>query len=157
LGNLHGFNSFGSPVSYYVHKLETWTKTLFDKQGKYDSKSERIIEVTTSPIGQQEIYTLPFSAEALDQLFATKTIKKDTPSVYWIRNNRNNPLKPVNFVVKDERTRVAINVEWSSLEKTLELFKSKSFEYLFNANYVPEPVKQEMWVNIESTTTGQKV
>jgi hypothetical protein len=63
----------------------------------------------------------------------------------------------VNFVVKDERTRVAINIEWSSLEKTLELFKTKSFEYLFNANYVSEPVKQEMRANIESTTTGQKV
>jgi hypothetical protein len=155
LGNLHGFNSFGSPVSFYVHKLETWTKTLFDKQRRYDPKSERIIEVTTSPIGQQEIYMLPFSAEAVDQLFS-KTIKPNT-SVYWIRNNRNkNPLKPVNFVVRDKLTGVAINIEWSSLEKTLELFKTKSFEYLFDANYVPEPIKQEMRANIESTS-GQKV
>jgi hypothetical protein len=100
---------------------------------------------------------LPFSAEVVDELFA-KTLRKNTPPIYWIRNNRTrNPSKPCNFVVKDEQTGVAVNVEWSSVEKTLELFKTKSFQYLFNGLYIPEPVKAETRAMSEGITGEKKM
>ncbi len=156
LGHIHGFNSFGDHVSYYVHKPESYNKTFFDRQRRYDQREQRIIEVATSPIGQQEIYTLPFSSENVDSLFQ-KTIKKDTPQIYRIGGrNRKAISKPVNFVVKDEQSGTSFAVEWSTIEKTLEIFKTKSFEYLFNSEYIPGPVKAELRAKYEGTT-GEKV
>jgi hypothetical protein len=158
LGHFHGFNSFGDHISHYVHKPETYTKTFFDRQRRYDQKEQRIIEVVTSPISQQEIYTLEFTSENLDSLFA-KTIKKNTPLVY--RGNRRRRggaynSKPVNFVVKDEQTGTVINVEWSSLEKSYELFRNQSFSFLFNSDYIPLPLKAELRVRSEGIT-GEKI
>ena len=70
-------------------------------------------------------------------------MKHDTPLVYR-RNRHKTPDNPCNFIVKDESTGTAIAVEWSSLAKTLELFRTISFEYLFKAEYIPDLVKTEM-------------
>ena len=160
LGQLHGFNSFGDHISYYVHKPEIYNKTFFDSQRRYDQREQRIIEVVTSPISQQEVYTIPFSAENVDILFATKTIKQNTPQIYrgGGRNRRAaiGGYRPVNFVVKDEQSDSAIAVEWSSTEKTLELFRNKSFEYLYNTEYIPEPLKAELRSRSEGIT-GEKI
>jgi hypothetical protein len=158
LGHLHGFNSFGDHVSYYVHKPEVYTKTFFDKQRKYDAREQRIIEVVKSPNGSQEVYTLSFSPENLDSIYAN-TVKKNTPQIY--RGGRNRRItsavgKPVNLVVKDEQSGIAINVEWSSMEKSYELFRNKSFAYLFNSEYIPEPYKAEMRARAEGIT-GEKI
>ena len=42
LGHLHGFNSFGDHVSYYVHKPEMYNKTFFDSQRRYDSVNSEL-------------------------------------------------------------------------------------------------------------------
>jgi hypothetical protein len=157
LGTLYGFNSFGSLVSYYLHKPEVWTQTLFDKKRKYDQKSDRIIEITSDIMGIQDVYMIPFSAEAVDELYA-KTIKTNTPIIYKFKNKKRTSSRPCNFIVRDERASgVSVAVEWSNIEKTLELFKTKSFEYLYNGDYIPAPVKAEMKANIESKTGEQVI
>jgi len=153
IGTIFGFNSLGVLVSYPYYKKEVYTKTFFKKNRSYDSKSGHIIERIESPMGQQEQYLLEFSPEAVDELFS-HTIKHDTPLVYR-RNRHRTPANPCSFIVKDESSGVAIAVEWSSLEKTLELFKTKSFEYLFNTEYVPAPLKAEMRARSEGLT-GEK-
>ena len=111
-------------------------------------------ERVESPMGEQEQYLLEFSPSAVDELFS-HVLKHDTPLVY--RTNRHKtPANPCSFVVKDEISGVAISVELSSLEKTLELFKTKSFEYLFNCEYIPAPVKAEMRQRTEGLT-GEKI
>ena len=42
------------------------------------------------------------------------------------------------------RTERAVEVSWSDPKTTLNLFKTKDFYYLFNGDYIPGPVKQEM-------------
>jgi hypothetical protein len=156
LGHLHGFNSFGDHVIYYVHKPEVYTKTFFDRQRRYDQKEQRVIEVVTSPNGSQEVYTLEFTPENLDSLYAN-TVKKNTPQIYKTRNRGTATLgKPVNLVVKDEQSGTAINVEWSSMEKSYELFRNKSFSYLFNAEFIPLPLKAELRARSEGIT-GEKI
>lgn len=154
---MYGFNSFGSLVSYYVHKPETWNQTLFDTQRRYDQKSDRIIEVNSGVRGVQQMYMLPFSVEAVDALYV-KTIKPNTPSVYKFRNKNRTSSRPCSFIVRDERASgVSVAVEWGSIERTLELFKTKSFEYLFNGDYIPAPVKAEWKSNIEAKTGEQVI
>ena len=86
-----------------------------------------------------------------------KTIKKNTPQVYIKRRGGGKTAaKPCNFVVKDELSNVAIAVEWGDTNRTLDLFKNKSFEYLFNGEYIPEPVKAEMRARTEGLT-GEKI
>ncbi|HJT85732.1 MAG TPA: hypothetical protein VJ697_14715 [Nitrososphaeraceae archaeon] len=150
LGTVYGFNSLGVLVSYPYHRKEAYTKTVFKKNRFYDSKSGHMTEKNEGPMGQQEEYLLEFFPEAVDELFED-VVKHDTPLVYR-RNRHKTPDNPCNFIVKDESTGTAIAVEWSSLEKTLELFRTKSFEYLFNAEYIPAPVKAEMRQRTEGLT-----
>ena len=154
IGTIYGFNSLGVLVSYPYYKKEVYTKTFFKKNRSYDSKSGHMIERIEGPSGQQDQYLLEFSPSTVDELFA-QTIKHDTPFVYR-RNRHRTPANPCIFIVKDEISGVAIAVEWSSLEKTLELFKTKSFEYLFNTEYIPSPVKAEMRARSEGLT-GEKI
>jgi hypothetical protein len=158
-GTAVGFNSLGSPVYYPMSKPEMYKKTYWNKERNYNQETGRIEEKIDSPSSQQEVYILPFSAEAVDELFRNHTIKKDTPAVYRGRGNNINKRTadtPCNFIVRDERTNVSINVWWSSLERTLELFKTKSFEYLFNGDYIPDPVKAQLRSRSEGIT-GEKI
>jgi len=78
---------------------------------------------------QELIYDLPFTPENVQSLY-------DKVDKYATKN-------PVEFIVKDEATGTAISVSWSSIKDTLKLFKEKSFAHLFNADYIPAPVKAE--------------
>lgn len=153
-GVILGFNSLGGVVYHPMHKSEVYNRTHWHKERNYNSKTGRIEEIVKSPSNQEEVYLLPFSPEAVDELFK-HSIKPDTPAVYR-RDNKRTIDRPCNFVVRDERSGVNIAVEWGNIRRTLELFKTKSFEYLFNAEYIPEPVKAEMRAMSEGLT-GEKV
>ena len=88
-GTIFGFNGLGALISFPCYKPETFMRTFFDKERSYDTKTGRIVEKVKSPKGQQEQYLLPFSPEAVDELFA-KTIKKNTPQVYLKKERRKN-------------------------------------------------------------------
>ena len=153
-GTLVGFSSLGSPVYHPISRPETFIRTNWHKERDYNKTTGRMEETVKSPSGQQEIFLLPFSAEAVEELFS-QTIKPDTPPVY-IRNNKFTIDKPCNFVIRDEKTNTNISVEWSNINKTKELFSLKSFSYLYNSEYIPEPLKMEMRVRTESMT-GEKI
>ena len=153
-GILVGFSSLGSPVYHHINRPETYIRTNWHKERDYNKKTGRMEETIKSPSGQQEIYLLPFSAEAVEELFS-QTIKADTPPVY-IRNNKFTIDKPCNFVVKELRNNTSIAVEWSNINKTKELFSLKSFSYLYNSEYIPEPLKMEMRARSEGIT-GEKI
>jgi hypothetical protein len=154
-GMLVGFSSLGSPVDYPIGRPETYMKTHWHKERDYNKNTGRMEEIIKSPSGQQEIYLLPFSAEAVEELFS-HTIKPDTPPVYLRARNKFTFDKPCNFVVKEERQNTSIAVEWSNINKTKELFSNKSFSYLFNSEYIPEPLKREIRARSEGIT-GEKI
>ena len=154
-GVLLGFSSLGAPVEYPISRPETYIKTHWHKERDYNKNTGRMEETIKSPAGQQEVYLLPFSAEAVEELFS-HTIKPDTPSVYIRARNKFTFDKPCNFVVRDERNNTNIAVEWSNIIKTKELFATKNFSYLYNSEYIPEPLKMEMRARSECIT-GEKV
>jgi hypothetical protein len=123
-GRVDAFNSLGDPVNHATGKPETWTRTNFSYKTEYDDKTKQM-EKVQGPSGLEEIYTMPFNKENLK-------------SLYDIRQN-----ELINFVVKDEPTKKAFQVKDVNSQKTFELFQ-KPFEYLYNAQYIPAEVKQEL-------------
>jgi len=154
IGTIYGFNSLGVLVSYPYYKKEVYTKTFFRKNRYFDSKSGHFTERVESPIGQQEQYLLKFSPSAVDELFS-HVIKHDTPMVYRQNIKNKTPSNPVNFVVKEQASGVAVAVAWSDINTTLNLFKNKPFYYLFRGEYIPESMKQTM-KEMSEGITGEK-
>ena len=153
LGNIYGFNSLGVLVSYPYSRKECFTKTFFKKSRFFDSKSGHMVERVEGPNGQKEEYLLKFSPGAVDDLFA-QTIKRDTPYTY--RRNRNiTENNPVTFIVKEESSGIAVQVQYSDLKTTLDLFKNKPFYYLFRSEYIPAQVKAAM-KEMQEGITGEK-
>jgi len=124
-GIAYVYNSLGDPVNHAIGKPELWTKTNFSYKTEYDDKTKQMEKVLQGPSGLEEIYTMPFTKENLKQLY----------------DRRQNDL--VNFVVKDEQTGKPFQVKDVNSLKTFELFQ-KPFEYLYNAEYIPSEVKQEL-------------
>lgn len=141
-GQIQAFNSFGSQVTKSIEQPETWTKTLFFNERKYQEKSQTVIEICKGPKGLSTVYELPFTAENVDKLYYGYGAGVNGNQL--IRRNNNNPNGSVNFYVKDERTGTAVNVEWSNPNTTFNLFKTKDFYYLYNGDYIPLNVRAEM-------------
>lgn len=151
-GNINGFDSLGVPVTHHISNPERWLKTDFSYERKYDDKSKAVIEYTTGVGNTYDVYEMPFSKENVDRLYKQSVGTSEQNILI------NNPhIQQVVFYVKDEQTDLTIKTYWSSIEKTLELFKTKDFEYLFNGDYVPDDVKREMRAKSIGLTNNQPV
>lgn len=105
---------------------EVWNRTEFTNERTYNEKTGSFTEQTIGPSGSQDVYDIAFSAENVTKLF--EKVEDDT----------------VMFTLKDIKTGEAREVKWSSVKDTLDLFCNKSFDYLWNGNYIPLPVRQEL-------------
>jgi hypothetical protein len=112
-----------------------------------------MVEKVESPIDQQDQYLLKFSPSAVYELFA-QTIKSDTQYTYRINRNIT-PTNPCSFVVKEESSCLAVQVAWSDIKTTLDLFKNKPFYYLFRSEYISPQVKAAM-NEMQEGITGEK-
>jgi hypothetical protein len=121
----YAYDSRGNPVKHSISKPETWLKTFFNYKTEWNDKTKQPEDVLQGPSDSETIYTMPFNKDNLKQLY----------------DRRQNEL--INFVVKDEQTGKPFQVKDVNSLKTLELFQ-KPFEYLFNAEYIPAEVKQEL-------------
>ena len=155
LGQLIGYDSFGTRRSMSADFCETYQNVIFGKDRKYDSKSKKIITYTTGPVGMEIKYDLDYNAENVDMLFQ-RTDNGKNP--YFKSSKKGN--KRVVLIVKDAQSGTAIEVCWSTLERSLELFKTKSFAELFNGSYLPPIVRQERMafsVGLTESLTGEKI
>ena len=124
-GRVFAFDSRGNPINHSISKPETWLKTNFSYRTEYNEKTKQLDEVLQGPSNSEEVYTMPFNKENLKELY----------------DRRQNEL--INFVVKDEQTGKPFQVKDVNSQKTFELFQ-KPFDYLYNAEYIPSEVKQEL-------------
>jgi hypothetical protein len=124
-GRIDAFNSLGDPISHSTSKPEIWTKTNFNYKTEYNDKTKQMEKVLQGPSGSEEVCIMPFTKENLKELY----------------DRRQNEL--INFVVKDEQTGKPFQVKDVNSLKTFELFQ-KPFEFLYNAEYIPPEVKQEL-------------
>ena len=122
---MFAFDSRGNPINHSISKPETWLKTNFSYRTEYNEKTKQLDEVLQGPSNSEEVYTMPFNKENLKELY----------------DRRQNEL--INFVVKDEQTGKPFQVKDVNSQKTFELFQ-KPFDYLYNAEYIPSEVKQEL-------------
>lgn len=131
LGELRGFNALGEPVVRAIRQPEVYTRTKFATERRYDNQTRNLYETVKGVRGNETVYEMPFSPENVQSIFDKVDQHATTNKI------------PVEFIVKDEATGTAISVNWSSIKDTLNLFKNKSFAYLFNGDYIPAPVKAE--------------
>ena len=110
----------------HISKPEVWSKTEFAYDRNYNEKTGSFTVQTIGPSGIEEVYDIPFSPENVQKLY-DKTQDEN-----------------VMFVLKDNRTQEAKEVKWSSVKDSVELFMHKPFNYLWNADYIPLPVKMEL-------------
>jgi len=151
-GQLQGFNSLGSQVTKSIDKPETWEKTTFFNDRKYDEKSQVVVEICKGPKGIETVYELPFTPENVDKLYYGNGVGVNGNRL--VSRTNNNPTRLPNLVVKNERDDRSISVEWSDPKTTLNLFKTKDFYYLFNGDYIPSPVKAEMLEKAKSARSS---
>ena len=144
-GQIQGFSSLGSQISTSIEKPETWNRTTFYNERKYDDKSKLFLDICKGPKGIETMYELPFTPESVDKLYYENGAGLNGNRLVGSRYN--NPGRLPNLYVKDERTQTAKVVEWSDPKTTLNLFKTKDFYYLFNFDYIPAPVKAELREN----------
>ena len=135
MGKIRGFDAAGLPVEYFLSKPEVWTRTEFHRERIYDNNTKSFFETTRGPKSSYEEYLLPFTPENV-QILYEKRDKSKTGRI--------------SFYVKDEARGIDVAVKWSSIEESLRLLKEKEFSYLFNGQYIPEPVREQARLEAES-------
>ena len=142
-GLIRGYDVAGSEVHEHISKPESYIHTVFDMERIYDNDTKTFYENCHGPIESYEEYSLPFSPENVDLLYE----KRD--------KSRN--AKPVNFYVKDEQSGMDVSVRWSLVQDTVKLFKEKDFVFLFNGQYIPTAIKEEMRQRTDALTGEQNI
>ena len=139
LGELIGYDGASIRRSMGCNKPEVWEAVKFGYEKTYNQKTRRFDIHTTGPIGNETKYLLDFNQENFDSLYS-KTWDGKNP---YFKPNRRNSNKRVTLIVKDEQSGIAIEIFWQSLERSIELFKTKSFDELFTGSYLPLAVREE--------------
>jgi hypothetical protein len=124
-GRLEGYNETGWPEKMSISWPEVWNKTEFNYERNYNEKTGAFIEYTTGPSGTEKVYDMPFNEQNVRKLYEQTEDGE------------------CQFVVKDLKTEEARSVQWSSVKDTLDLFIHKPFDFLFNGDYIPLPVRME--------------
>jgi hypothetical protein len=140
LGQIIGYDGASIRRTMGCDKPEVWESVKFEYDKKYNSKTRRFDVFTTGPAGGIDIkYLLDFNSENFDKLYAKTWDGKNE----YFKPNRRNFNKRVTLIVKDEATGTAIEVFWQSLERSIELFKTKPFDELFTGSYLSLAVREE--------------
>ncbi|MGE0243436.1 MAG: hypothetical protein AB7P56_05865 [Nitrososphaeraceae archaeon] len=138
MGQIIGFDSLGTRKTFSAYAPENHDNTIFGSTRKYDNESQRIFSYTTGPIKQETVYTLDYSPENVQILYEKSWNGKN---IFFKPDKKGN--RRVMFIIKDESTSTAVEVYWQSIERSLELMKTKTFAELFNGSYLPPAVKEE--------------
>ena len=91
------------------------------------------------PSGSEIVYTLPFEKENAQKLFD-------------LRDGNNNNNNAIQFIVKSDEGQVIGVKPQITLQDTFKLFTENSFEYLYNANYIP--IQQKLLNAKQAETEG---
>jgi hypothetical protein len=113
-----GYNQFGDRKSFYIPYKEMYKETLFVYKTGLDEKTSKLKRVCYGPNGSLIHYTVKFTDTNVDKIWA----KRAKPKI---------PL-----VVKNEAT------DEKRICPTLEMFKTKSVDYIINADYMTKEEKE---------------
>lgn len=146
-GFVIGFNSLGARVYTSIQPPEVWDKPIFETDRKFNPKTNSIQDITKGQTGTEKIYELPFTPENFDKLYAQSVGVNGNK----LPGSRNSNISHAELVVKDEaQGGTPIGVGWANSEETRRLFRNKDFVFLYNGNYIPDPVKADMRAKSEA-------
>jgi hypothetical protein len=137
-GMIYAFKEFSVKRNYAWSNKEMWTETLFRMETDKDDSTGKLRQFCKGPEGSEIHYLMPFNASNVDKLWG-------------IKNPKGCPL-----VVKDDISQTVKQAV------TLDMFKTKSFDYIKNMDYLSEKEKEdklkefEAMQGIEKTPTTKK-
>lgn len=139
-GYIVGYDIMGEPVREICSSPETWTRTEFSFKREYDPKTVSIKSIPIGPVHAETIYEMPFNEINLKALYD----KRITPET--LRLLRQTRIKDVSFCLKNNQNGVVREVKDPTgiTSKTLELFSTKPFDYLYNGDYISLAQKAEL-------------
>jgi hypothetical protein len=151
LGQLIGYDQFSIRRTMPCDRSETYKKVVFGYDKRYNNKTKRVEVYTTGPIRAETVYLLDWSPENFDKLYS-KTWDGKNP--YFKPSKRGS--QRVVLIVKDASTQVARQVYFHSPERSIELFKTLSFDTLMQGSYLPPAVREEK-ARFSSGLLGEQV
>ena len=142
-GYVIGYDAAGSEVREFISKPEAFQMTIFDMQRVYDQETKTFYETCKGPREVYDEYELLFRPENVQMLYE--------------KRDKSRKAQQFQFIVKDEQSGMDVSVRWSSVEDSLKLFKEKDFKYLFEGNYIPQAIKEEMRARAAAMTGEQNL
>jgi hypothetical protein len=118
-GMIYAFKEFAVSRNYAWSNREMWNETLFRFETDRDDSSGKLRQFCRGPEGSLIHYLIPHNASNVDKLWEIRNAKRCI------------------LVVKD-----AVSQEAKECP-TLDMFKSKSFDYIKNMDYLSEKEKED--------------
>ena len=116
VGTLIGYNSFGDEKKTDAYRPEVAEMTRFGHETQL-GKNNQLVQQSTGPLDTYLEYSLDFTPENVDMLYKQRETNGIT------------------YAVRDETTGLDIVVRGKTPVESLDLFRNKDFDYLFNADY----------------------
>ena len=123
-GRMYGYTTYGTLVTDPFQEPEVWQQWTFKHHMAFIQRENRHKEVCDGPMGSIIHYTMPFTKENVDKLMETA-------------------VPNVSLVVKEEGGTVKGC-------PTLEMFRTKPFDYILNMDYLTEKEKEEKRLEFEA-------
>ena len=121
-----GYNQWGDPVISSASLPEKYQKTNFRFESRPNMATGYSMRMNVGPSGSEIIYTTAFTKENATKLFEMREKENDD----------------IQFIVKSEEQGKSVGVKPQiTVNDTLKLFVDNSFEYLYNALYIPTETK----------------
>ena len=125
-GIITGFNEFGRERKHPWSNREMYRQTLFRFETEKSDSTGKLIQQCKGPEGSQIHYLMPYNAANVDKLWEKRDSKRCI------------------LVVKDSISQEAKECP------TLEMFKTKSFDYIKNMDYLSEKEKADKLAEFEA-------
>jgi hypothetical protein len=119
-----GYNAHGDIIKTTANLPEKYTKTIFRFETVPNHDTGYSKRRNMGPSENELIYTMSFTSENAQKLFD-------------LREN-----DQLQFIVKQEDGKVYEVKPQITIQDTFKLFSEKSFDYLFNANYITKEQKE---------------
>ena len=139
LGQLIGYDGASIRRTMACDKPKVVESVKFGYDKTYNSKTRRFDVFTIGPVRLETQYLLDFNSDNFQKLYS-KTWDGKNP---YFKPNKRNPGKRVTLIVKDEQSGIAKEVFFSTLERSIDIFLTRSFEDLLTDAYLPKAVQEQ--------------
>jgi hypothetical protein len=130
-GHMYGYTTYGTELSKKFQEPEMWDQQAFKHHMEFMPKDNKHRNICDGPTAGSIIhYTLPFNADNVDELMK-------------------NAIPDVRLTVKEEGGMVKDSPD-------LETFKTKSFDYILNMDYLTEKEKKDKLDEFKASQEGSK-